>query len=120
MRGGTTAYNQMMGASPGRGGISPMPNITSPNIDGRQQMSAGGASGISPNHLVSPSVHGRYNQGVTPAYNPISPSYQGNPRSAMLGATPGSGVNQQPTPLKPGETYCPLSPAYNPSKTKKE
>lgn len=54
MRGGTSAYNPMIGASPGRGGISPMPNINSPNIDGRNQMSAGGTSGISPNPHVSP------------------------------------------------------------------
>jgi hypothetical protein len=46
----------MLGQSPVRGGISPMQNISTPDIGGRNQMSAGGASGISQNPLVSPLV----------------------------------------------------------------
>ena len=64
----------------------------SPEIGGRNQMSAGGASGISPNPLVSPQIQGRYNQGASPAYNPISPSYNGN-RSVMQANSPNSPID---------------------------
>lgn len=112
--GGSPAYNQMMmaGISP-QGGLSPYHH--SPENQGISPNRAGPGAMISPNPASSVHLAGR--QGSSPAYNPISPSYQGgmpgpNHSSPMQG--------QQQPPSRPGDPYCPLSPAYAPQQPKKD
>lgn len=118
--GGTSAYNQMMGISPvsapagALGGMTPTRNlpISSPDI-------AGGFTGAQPGITPSPGPAGQIRGGNSPAYNPISPSYQG----AALGTSGYSPPTPNPTPSgpdNPKSIYEPLSPAYNPSQPKKD
>jgi hypothetical protein len=112
--GGSPAYNQMMmaGISP-QGGLSPYHH--SPENQGISPNRAGPGAMISPNPASSVHLAGR--QGSSPAYNPISPSYQGGmpgPNHSL----PMQG--QQQPPSRPGDPYCPLSPAYAPQQPKKD
>jgi len=117
--GGNSAYNQMMGISPvsapagALGGMTPNRNlpISSPDI-------AGGFGGAQASITPSPGPAGQIRGGNSPAYNPISPSYQGG----ALGYSP---QTQQANPASSGpdnpkSIYEPLSPAYNPSQQKKD
>lgn len=118
--GGNSAYNQMMGISPvsAPGGMTPNRNlpIGSPDI-------AGGFSGAQASITPSPGQGGQIRGGNSPAYNPISPSYQGgalgtsgySPQTQQQQANPG-----QSGPDNPKSIYEPLSPAYNPSQPKKD
>jgi len=122
--GGNSAYNQMMGISPvsapagGLGGLTPSRNlpIGSPDV-------AGGFSGGAPVNITpSPGPAGQMRGGNSPAYNPISPSYQGG----ALGTTGYSPQTQQQPNAPPNapdnskSVYEPLSPAYNPAEHKKD
>lgn len=110
--GGSSAYNHMMAGISPQGGHSPYHH--SPENLGISPGRAGVGVGISPNPASSIQVPGR--QGVSPAYNPISPSYQGG----VPGGNHTSPMQGQQAPAKPGEVYCPLSPAYTPQQPKKD
>jgi hypothetical protein len=115
----------------------PIPGNSSAYMIGISPATAGMSGGRSPHHYqgqmgspdvgdgsaARPHLQGRRPGGSpSPAYNPISPSYQGGLTGVVSagnigGITPQS-VNQGP-PGDPSNNYTPLSPAYNPSKSKK-
>ena len=89
--GGNSAYNQMMGIGPvsapagALGGMTPNRNlpISSPDIAG------GFSGGAQANITPSPGPAGQIRGGNSPAYNPISPSYQGG-ALGTTGYSPGT------------------------------
>lgn len=115
----------------------PIPGNSSAYMIGISPAAAGMSGGRSPRHyqaqISSPEIgdgcsarvlmQGRRPGGSpSPAYNPISPSYQGGlagggAASNVGGITPQS-MNQGPVG-DASNNYTPLSPAYNPSKSKK-
>lgn len=116
----------------------PLPGNSSAYMAGISPAAAGMSGGRSPRHyqaqISSPEIgdgssarvllQGRRPGGSpSPAYNPISPSYQGGlaggaTASNIGGITPQS-MNQAPIG-DPSTNYTPLSPAYNPSKSKQK
>ena len=91
--GGTSAYNQMMGISPvsapggAHGGITPHGTLPISSPDICSGIPGGIQAGITPSPGHGP-VSGQIRGGNSPAYNPISPSYQG-------GAVGSSGYSPQ-------------------------